>query len=101
MSKIERIAVTAADRDKLERLVRDRNTAQKGIEFGVNSRTITLLSTQNGPVFGVGEAGVVPYTSSATSPRRSLLQQLLAHRAIDVAKALAVGANAWRDRAAR
>ena len=29
MSKIERIAITAADRDQLERLVRDRNTAQK------------------------------------------------------------------------
>ena len=29
MSKIEPITVTAADRDELERLVRDRNTAQK------------------------------------------------------------------------
>jgi hypothetical protein len=29
MGKIERIEVPAADRDRLERLVRDRNTPQK------------------------------------------------------------------------
>src|SRR5258708_33259682 len=31
MRKIERISITAADRERLERLVRDRNTPQKGV----------------------------------------------------------------------
>jgi hypothetical protein len=41
MSRIESITIAAADREELERLVRDRNTAQKVVWRG----RIVLLAT--------------------------------------------------------
>jgi hypothetical protein len=41
MSKIDAITIVAADRDELERLVRDRNTAQKVVW---RARIVLLLA---------------------------------------------------------
>ena len=72
MRNIERISVSEADRDRLERLVRDRNTPQK-----VVWRARIVLLAANG-LLAIGIAAVVgkslltvPAGAGATWPRGS------------------------------
>src|ERR1700752_4585493 len=53
MGKIERISVSVADRERLERLVRDRNTPQKVVWRA----RIVLLASDGLTAEGVGAAG--------------------------------------------
>src|SRR5882757_4024475 len=52
MSRIEPITIEAADRDQLERLVRDRNTAQKVVWRA----RIVLLAAEGLPAFAIAAA---------------------------------------------